>query len=63
MSKGTFPGKSLPGSRPTLNICATVTKMKYDVRIAKGEKSRRLSVFFKAATKAALSDLPARKMA
>jgi hypothetical protein len=52
MSKGTFPEKLLPGNIPILNIYAAATKMKYDVRIAKAEKSGRLSVFFKADTKA-----------
>jgi hypothetical protein len=41
-------GEIVPGSPPILNICAAATKMKYDVRIAKAEKSGLLSVFFKA---------------
>jgi hypothetical protein len=50
--KAPYPGKSLPGNIPNLNICAAATKMKYDVRIPKAEKSRHLSVFFMADTKA-----------
>jgi hypothetical protein len=48
MPKIPFSGKSLPGGPPTLNTCGIATKMKYDVRIVKGDESRSLSVFFKA---------------
>jgi hypothetical protein len=53
MPKVSSPGKSLPGGSATLNICASATEMKYDVRIDKAEKSGLLSVFFKASPRAA----------
>jgi hypothetical protein len=56
MPKISSPGKSLPGGSATLNICASATEMKYDVRIDKAEKSGLLSVFFKASAGAAVSD-------
>src|SRR6516162_8701298 len=52
-AKAHLSGEIIPGSPPILNIRAAATKMKYDVRIVKAEKSGHLSVFFKAEMKVA----------